>query len=181
MEPSPETDSKGGVPLANSCEGSASLVPSPHTLDQCLSAHDCTRADTAIANILETQDRIPEAQQKYESILAQSPRAIIAANNLAWLYAEHHGNLDVALGLAQTAVQQAPDRPEVNETLGWIYYKRGLLVQAIGALQRSVQSAPAHPVYHYHLGLAYVKSGEWSKAKQSLQRGLTQRHPRRVQ
>ena len=69
------------------------------------------------------------------SVLAASPRAIVAANNLAWLYAENGGNLDVALSLAQTASQQAPDDPKVNDTLGWIFYKKSLAGQAVAALQ----------------------------------------------
>ena len=79
-----------------------------------------------VALILQAQNRPGEAQSQYEHILATSPRSVVAANNLAWLSAERGGNLDVALGLAQTAAQQAPDEPKMNDTLGWIYYKKGL-------------------------------------------------------
>jgi len=128
-------------------------------------------SQTMVGLILQAQNRSDDAQRQYEKILASSPRAIVAANNLAWFYAER-GNLDMALGLAQTAAQQAPDRPEINDTLGWIFYKKDLFAQAIAALQRSVERDPTNPLYHYHLGLAYTKSGDRLRAKQSLVKAL---------
>src|SRR5262245_58379609 len=135
-------------------------------------SNDATAAQTMVALILQGQNRLAEAQTQYEQVLAESPQAVVAANNLAWLYAEHGGNLDVALGLAQTAAQQDPDRPEVNDTLGWIYYKKDLHGQAIAAFQRSVEKDSTNPLYHYHLGLAYAKSGKLDKAKRSLEKSL---------
>ena len=52
----------------------------------------------------------------------------MAANNLAFLYADEGGNLDLALQLAQTAKQHLPNSAEVDDTLGWVYYKKGCLV-----------------------------------------------------
>jgi putative PEP-CTERM system TPR-repeat lipoprotein len=130
-------------------------------------------AQTMVALILQGQNRLAEAQTQYEQVLATSPRTIIAANNLAWLYAERGGNLDVALNLAQTAAQEAPDRPEINDTLGWVYYKKDLAGQAIAALQRCIEKDSTNPLYHYHLGLAYSKNGDRARAKQSLDKALT--------
>src|SRR5262249_582845 len=129
-------------------------------------------AQTMVALILEAQDRPSDAQRRYEQILAASPRSFVAANNLAWLYAQHGGNLDVALGLAQTAVQRAPDQPQVNDTLGWIYYKKDLPGQAIAALRRSVEKDSTNPIYHYHLALAYSQGGDRARAKELLERAL---------
>lgn len=135
-------------------------------------SNDGTAAQTMVALILQAQNRLGEAQSEYEQVLSVSPRTIVAANNLAWLYAERDGNLDVALALAQTAAQQAPDRPEINDTLGWIYYKKDLPTKAIAALQRSVEKDSANPVYHYHLGFAYMKNSDLARAKLSLEKAL---------
>src|SRR5205085_6250825 len=110
--------------------------------------------------ILEAQGKPAEAQRVYEGILATRPREAWPANNLAWLYAEHGGNLDVALRLAQTAKELLPNAPQISDTLGWIYYKKHLADTAIPALQASVKQDPRNPVYRYHLGLAYLKSGD---------------------
>ena len=131
-----------------------------------------TAANTMVALILEAQNRRAEAQKQYEQILAASPRSVVAANNLAWMYAEQGSNLDVALGLAQTAVSEAPDEPAVNDTLGWVYYKKDLQRPAIAAFQRSVDKDRTNPLYHYHLGLAYAKDGDQANARQSLRKAL---------
>jgi len=122
--------------------------------------------------ILETQNRLGDAQAVYEKILTVSPRAVVAANNLAWLYAERGANLHVALNLAQAVAQQVPDRPEIDDTLGRIYYKKELATLAIPAFRRSVDKDATNPLYHYHLGLTYTKTRDWTRAKQSLEKAL---------
>ena len=53
--------------------------------------------------IYQMQKRTDEARQAFERVVALDPKAPIAANNLAWIYAENGGNLDVALQHAQAA------------------------------------------------------------------------------
>ena len=65
-----------------------------------------------------------------------------------------------------------PNRPEVNVTLGWVYYKKGLASLALPALREAVDKDPSNPTYQYHLGLAYAKTGARQKAKEALQRAL---------
>lgn len=79
-----------------------------------------------VGMILEMQGRIPEAQKKYERAIEINPNAAVAANNLAWMYTGQNVNLDTALQLAQTAKLQLPDSAEVDDTLGWVYYKKSL-------------------------------------------------------
>jgi tetratricopeptide (TPR) repeat protein len=121
-------------------------------------------ARTMIGLIYEAQNNPAEAKKAYERVLEEDPDAAVAANNLAWRYAEDGGNLDVALQLAQTAQRKIPDSPEVNDTLGWIYLKKDLAKQAIDAFQASVQRNPNAPNYRYHLGMAHAKAGDKAKA-----------------
>jgi tetratricopeptide (TPR) repeat protein len=88
------------------------------------------------------------------------------------MYAESGGNLEIALQLAQTAKASLPESPEVNDTLGWIYYKKNLAGLAFGPLQKAVDQSPKNPAYHYHLGMLYAKTGDTAKAKTSLQNAL---------
>ena len=127
---------------------------------------------TMVASIFELQNKPEEAQKRYEAILQIDPRAGVAANNLAWLYAERGGNLDVALQLAQTAKQQLPKSPEVSDTLGWIYYKKGLPELAVPALEASVAGQPQDATCHYRLGLAYARAGNKPRARAALEHAL---------
>jgi len=125
-----------------------------------------------IGVILQMQNRQAEAQTRYEMVLAIDPRAAVAANNLAWMYAEGGGNLEVALGLAQTAKAQLANDPQVANTLGWVYYKKGLASLAVAHLRESVDKSPTNARYHYHLGLAYAKSENIPAARKALEQAL---------
>ena len=128
---------------------------------------------TMLAILLGRQGRIEEAKLRYQRVLAIDPRAAVAANNLAWLYAEKGENLDGALQLAQTAYAQEPDRPQVCDTLGWVYQKKGLPKLAIPPLRQAVDKDPGNPAYPYHLGVAYASAGERDAAREALERSLT--------
>ena len=130
-------------------------------------------AHTIAGILLDMQNRPGDAKKKYERALEVDSRAAVAANNLAWIYAETGGNLDMALQLAQTAKSQLPERPEVNDTLGWIYHKKGLSAMAVAPLLQSVQKDPKNATYHYHLGMAYAGSGDKERARASLQKALS--------
>ena len=81
---------------------------------------------TMAAMILDKQAKSAEAQKRYEAIVASQSRAPVAANNLAWIYAESGTKLDDALRLAQAAAAEMPDNPEIQDTIGWVYYKKEL-------------------------------------------------------
>jgi Flp pilus assembly protein TadD len=60
----------------------------------------------------------------------------------------------------------------VNDTLGWICYKKNLLGLAAGPLQQAAEKAPKEPAYQYHLGMLHAKTGDSAKARESLERAL---------
>jgi tetratricopeptide (TPR) repeat protein len=125
-----------------------------------------------IGVLLEAKGDIEGARDRFERVLQIDPEAPVAANNLAWIYAQHGGNLDVALHLAQTAQKHMPDVAEVGDTLGFIYYKKNLASLAIATLKVSSAKDPGNALYHYHLGLAYADSGDSERARASLTRAL---------
>jgi uncharacterized protein (TIGR02996 family) len=129
-------------------------------------------AHTMIGMILQTQGKNAEAQKRYEQILTIDSRSPVAANNLAWMYAEAGTNLDQALQLAQTAQAALPEQPEVNDTLGFVYLKKDLATLAVPPLRVSVEKDPKNPVYHYRLGLAYSKTGDDAGARRELEASL---------
>ncbi|MCX6545025.1 MAG: tetratricopeptide repeat protein [Acidobacteria bacterium] len=129
-------------------------------------------AQTMIGMIYSTQGKNAEARKSYEKILDLDPRAPVAANNLAWMMADANENLDVALQLAKTAKSVIPNSPDVDDTLGWIYYKKGLNTLAITSFRDALAKAPTNAAYHYRLGLAYLKNNDPVRAKESLTQAL---------
>jgi tetratricopeptide (TPR) repeat protein len=127
---------------------------------------------TMVGAILEAQGKREEAKRWYEETVAAVKDAPIVANNLAYIYAEEGTNLDMALQLATTAKQGLPDSPDVDDTLGWIYYKKDMASLAIRPLEESLKRRPDAPEVLYHLGLAYAKTGDEAKAREALERAL---------
>jgi len=129
-------------------------------------------ARTMVGVILEAQGKREEAKKTYATLIADVPSAPVAANNLAFLYAEDGQNLDTALQLASTAKKLLPESPEVDDTLGWVYYRKNLASLAIPPLEDSLKKRPNNPSALYHLGMSYAKVGDKVKSRDALQRAL---------
>lgn len=107
----------------------------------------------------------------YRNVLDREPDQAQAANNLAYLLAEHENNLDEALKLAQRAVERSPDTPAYSDTLGWILCRKGLYAAALQYLERSgTQTDQA--IWKYHLAIAYAKTGDVRRGKATFSAAL---------
>jgi Flp pilus assembly protein TadD len=126
-----------------------------------------------IGLVLEQQGRVDEAATQYQQVLGIDQRAPVAANNLAWIYVASNRRLDEALQLAQTAHQMLPEEPAVNDTLGWVFFRKNMIDRAVPFLEKSVEKDPKTPMYHYHVGMAYVQIGEWTKGRAALKQAFT--------
>jgi Flp pilus assembly protein TadD len=80
--------------------------------------------------------------------------------------------LNLALQYAQAAKAKLPSQPEVNDTLGWIYQKKGLSGLAVPPLEDAVAKEPKNAGYLYHLGAAYAGTGDKTKARAALDKAL---------
>jgi tetratricopeptide (TPR) repeat protein len=128
---------------------------------------------TIVGIILAMQGKPDEARKSFQEAVAIDPGAAsVAANNLAWDYAENGGNLDVALQLAQRAKAQIPQNASVSDTLGWVYYKKGLSSLAVSSLKEAAAQDAANPMIYYHLGLAYIADGKGAEAHRALSEAL---------
>ncbi|BCS36055.1 hypothetical protein TBR22_A52920 [Luteitalea sp. TBR-22] len=132
-----------------------------------------TGARTMVGVLLETQGKRDAAMKTYEEAVKSDPRAAVAANNLAYIYAEQGTSLDMALQLATSAKQVLPNDSSIDDTIGWVYYKKGLPSLAVGPLKESLKKQPDQPEVLYHLGMSYAKLGDKAKAKEALARALT--------
>jgi Flp pilus assembly protein TadD len=129
-------------------------------------------AHTMAGIILQQLNRTQDAKESYRKTLAVDANAAIAANNLAWLMGEANENLDEALQFAQTAKSRLPGSAEVADTLGWLYFKKGLAARAVEELRLAVERTPGNASFKYHLGLAYAKNGDLRLARETLEAAL---------
>ena len=168
-----------GALFVNSKQPDRALAEYKQILDR---SPDSAATYTLIGMLEDGRKNYDAAVDNYRKALAQDQNSAIAANNLAWLYAsEGKGNLDEAVRLAQGVVQKNPAVAGFADTLGWVYYKKGLFAAATDQLQKAVSldeaasqktNAPPNPSYHYHLGAALASKGDKAGAKRELEQAL---------
>jgi tetratricopeptide (TPR) repeat protein len=122
--------------------------------------------------LYDMKDRTDLSEPHYRKALDINPEFTAAANNLAYILAEKEKDLNKALELAQMARENAPEETSIADTLGWVYYKKGLYDSAIEEFAFCLEKQPEHPVMQYHMGLAQYGSGDKQKARQYLEKAL---------
>jgi tetratricopeptide (TPR) repeat protein len=127
--------------------------------------------------ILLAQGRTDEARRRFEQVVEDDPRAAVASNNLAYLYASKGEQLDRALQLAQAAKAGLPENASVNDTLGFVYLKKQLPSLAIPFLRLAIKTSPSNPEFHYHLGTALAQTGDKAGARDALEQALRLKTP----
>ncbi|MDE3067267.1 MAG: tetratricopeptide repeat protein [Verrucomicrobiota bacterium] len=114
----------------------------------------------------------PEARDAYEAVLAVDPNNGMALNNLAYLCAEHLGQLDKGYSLARKARDLFPADPAIADTLGWILYRQGQYAPALNLFQESAAKLYSEAEVQFHLGMAYYSLDNEAQARSSLERSL---------
>jgi tetratricopeptide (TPR) repeat protein len=92
---------------------------------------------------------------------------------LAYLLAVQDKDINEALVFAQKAKEKLPNEPNVMDTLGLIYYKKGFNDSAIAEFLDSLEKIPNNATVNYHLGMAYYKKGENDRAREALEKALS--------
>lgn len=143
---------------------------------------DNSMAYTIIGMLEDARKNYDAAADNYRKALEKDQNAIIAANNLAWLYAtQGKGNLDEAVRLAQGVVQKNANVAGFIDTLGWVYHKKGLHGAAVEQLQKAVavdeSAARTNKVspsatYRFHLGMALMAKGDKQASRRELENAL---------
>jgi tetratricopeptide (TPR) repeat protein len=106
---------------------------------------------------------------KYRAVLDVDRSNLVALNNLAYSLAAD--DPDEALKFAQQAAEKAPDSPNVQDTLGWIYYRKGLYSMAVRYLKTAVDKE-SNPRRQFHLGMSYLKVGDQSTGQRIVREAL---------
>ncbi len=115
---------------------------------------------------------IEDAKAAYRKALAVKNDIVAAANNLAYILADANEDIDEALSLARMAKGKAINNPNIMDTLGLVYYRKGLYESGISEFKESLEKLPENATVNYHLGLALYASGDVEKAKVSLGKAL---------
>lgn len=110
--------------------------------------------------------------EEMKTVLRLDPAHTNALNYLGYTYAEMGIKLEEAEQLVRKALEKQPDDGYITDSLGWIYFKRGMIDQAITILEKAVSLVPDDPVILEHLGDAYRQIKNKEKAVEFYQRSL---------
>jgi tetratricopeptide (TPR) repeat protein len=129
-------------------------------------------AHTSLGMLLATQGRTEEANAEYRRALELKPGDYVAANNLAANLVDQDASLDEALSYGRLALAAAPSSPAVQDTVGWIYYKKGSLEEAYPLLTAAVSRLGDNPAVRYHHAMVLARRGERALAVAELEAAL---------
>jgi tetratricopeptide (TPR) repeat protein len=130
------------------------------------------RPHMLLGTLYDEQKKYGLSEQHYREALKINPEFAPAANNLAYLLAENSKDINEAFNYARIAKEKLPNDPGVINTLGWVYYKKGLYDSAIAELRDAQEKTQDNAMINYHLGMAYYKADQKAKAKAVLERVL---------
>ncbi|HEY0823062.1 MAG TPA: tetratricopeptide repeat protein [Ramlibacter sp.] len=125
------------------------------------------------AGLLETLGKPEEAIAAYEQLVAERPNAVIAANNLAALLADHRkdpASVRRAYELAQRF--RSSEIPHLKDTAGWTAHLAGKTREAADLLKGAAGGAPDLAVVHYHYGMNQLALNNTKAAREALQRSV---------
>jgi tetratricopeptide (TPR) repeat protein len=108
-------------------------------------------AQTAVGVLLQVQGRDDDARKWYARALDVDPKDGMAARNLAGILIADGSEVNAAVGLARTAVEERPDDAQAHGVLGWALFKSGRPGLAASELQRAQALNAADPLYRRQL------------------------------
>jgi cellulose synthase operon protein C len=127
----------------------------------------------ALAGEYEREGDIDAAIAIYEDLYARNSDSIIVANNLASListYRTDEESLARAWNIARRL--RGTDRPEFQDTYGWIALRRGEVEEALAHLEPAAASLPQDPLVQFHLGMAYARADRRDEAIRQLRHAV---------
>lgn len=114
-----------------------------------------------------------KAEPDFKKALELSPDQPYVLNYLAYTWVERRENLDQALKMLNSAVEQRPEEGFIVDSLGWAYFQLGSFDKAVTYLERAVELQPTDPVLNDHLGDAYWRVGRKAEARFQWHRSLS--------
>lgn len=118
-----------------------------------------------IASAYQSMGNFDNAETYLRKTLSLEPGHEYALNALGYLYAEKGTKLDEAEALIKRALEQAPEKGEYLDSLGWVFFKQGRFAEAVTMLKKAIQQSPKNVIILIHLGDAYLKNSEPDKAR----------------
>ena len=96
-----------------------------------------------------------KAEKALEKSLSLSNEHYLVLNYLGYSWIKQGKNVDKAFEMIVKAFNQAPDDPNINDSLGWALYNMGYYTMAVPYMEKAAETSPSNAVISDHLGDVY--------------------------
>lgn len=121
----------------------------------------------------ESTNRVAEAEAELWAALQMEPSNATALNYLGYLWVDSGRRVPEGLAMIQQAHAAEPDNGNIQDSLGWGYYRLGRFSEAVEQLEGAVAKEPSNAEINDHLGDAYWQVGRRREAAFQWTRVLT--------
>ncbi len=112
-------------------------------------------------------NRFDDVVRAMEMTLQLDPKHADALNYLGYTYAERGIKIEEAVSLTRQAVSLKPNNGYYVDSLGWAFFKMGLLDEALAEIQKATMLVKDDPVIFEHLGEIYLKQNRVPDAREA--------------
>lgn len=135
-------------------------------------APDSTDVLFRLGVVYDKWGRKPESIAAMKQVIALEPKNANALNYLGYTYADMGIHLDEALSLVQRALESKPDDGYILDSLGWVYYKKGLYEKSLQYMEKASALIADDPTILEHLGDVYLKLNQRKEALKAYRKSL---------
>lgn len=125
------------------------------------------------ALLAERQGDVEMFQSDLKILITAEPDNAHALNALGYHYADNDTNLDEAQVLLEKANRLLPQDPAILDSVGWLYYRQGRIVEALQFLEAAYDVLP-DPEIAGHLGEVLWVGGEQESARKVWDKALAE-------
>lgn len=114
-----------------------------------------------------------KAEKSLKKSLTLSNDHYLVLNYLGYSWIRQGENVDNAFAMIVKAYNQAPDDPNINDSVGWALYNMGYYAMAVPYLEKAAEFSPTNAVISDHLGDVYWFARRKNEARFQWQHALT--------
>jgi tetratricopeptide (TPR) repeat protein len=113
----------------------------------------------------EALDRIPEAEAELWAAVQGAPNEPDMLNYLGYLWVDRDLRVEQGAEMIQRAFAADPENGNIQDSVGWAQYRRGLYDEAVETLEQAIDKEPGNAEINDHLGDAYWRVGRRREAE----------------
>ncbi|MCK5595091.1 tetratricopeptide repeat protein [bacterium] len=119
--------------------------------------------------------KIQCATKQFNLAIKLNPNCAETYNYLGYMYVDKGMRLNKSIKLIKKAIEIEPENGYFIDSLGWAYYKKGMLDQAMFQLERAVKLTKGEkddPIIRDHLGDVYFQKQMYNKAIEQWEKAI---------